>query len=102
MFRILLASSNKSHLTQINKKINMTLNTIIKIAKILIEIIRKIEIKNVEEITIPKEAFVIFHTGRIDKREYGTFEYFNYHPQLSHNLIEDLIKKEQDYLVKLL
>ncbi len=32
------------------------------------EISGKIEIKDIEQITIPKGTFIIFYTGRIDKR----------------------------------
>ena len=56
--------------------------------------IREITIKDVKDVEIPKNSFVFFHTGRICEYEYGSQEYFADHPQLSHELLDYLLKKE--------
>lgn len=38
--------------------------------------------------------FVIFYTGFLNKAGYGTKEYFQEHPQLSNQLIDNLLAKE--------
>jgi kynurenine formamidase len=42
---------------------------------------------------IEADMFVAFYTGFIEKVGYGGKYYFTEHPQLSHNLIDELIKK---------
>ena len=37
--------------------------------------------------------FVAFHTGYIDRVEYGSKEYFAFHPVLSVELIDALLEK---------
>lgn len=59
---------------------------------------REIEIEDIEKYIIPKEAFVIFHTGRTDNYEYGSSEYFKNHPQLSDKLIEYLAKQKIHFI----
>lgn len=50
-------------------------------------------LEEVEHAAIEAGDFVIFRTNWIDKYSYGTKEYFDNHPQLSHELIEYLCSK---------
>lgn len=43
---------------------------------------------------VKQEMFVAFYSGYIDRVEYGTGLYFKEHPQLSNNLIDQLLNKE--------
>lgn len=38
--------------------------------------------------------FVLFHSGFIESEGYGTVSYFTDHPQLSNELIDELVRKE--------
>lgn len=54
---------------------------------------RDIESGDFEMDEVEEKDFVIFHTGMMDKEGYGTEPYFRQHPQLSYELIRELIKK---------
>ena len=54
---------------------------------------RDIEISDIDLNAVEKDMFVAFHTGYIDRVEYGSKEYFTSHPSLSVELIEALLKK---------
>jgi len=54
---------------------------------------RDIGIEDILLEEIESDMFVAFYTGYIEKEGYGGKIYFTEHPQLSHNLIEELIKK---------
>ena len=59
--------------------------------------VRNIEEIGVKDIDISKvlpNSFVLFRTGQIEKHSYGDKEYFDNHPQLSHELINELIAKK--------
>lgn len=58
---------------------------------------REIEISDLLNIDIKEGDFILFRTDQI-KKEYGTKEYFNNHPQLSHELIEFLCKKKVSFI----
>lgn len=59
------------------------------------------DVKNIEEVQttdidmegIPENGFVLFHTGRIEEYPYGSPGYGKEHPQLSHELIDELLKR---------
>ena len=55
---------------------------------------RDINIEDVISIEINKNDFIIFHTGFLKEKSYGTQEYFKMHPQLSVELIHYLIDKK--------
>lgn len=59
---------------------------------------RDVEIKDVEHVDIPNNSFVLFRTAQIEKYSYGSKEYFNNHPQLSHDLIDYLINKNISFI----
>ncbi len=52
---------------------------------------RDIEASDVDLHCVGENMFVIFYTGFIERAEYGTREYFTNHPQLSNELIDDLL-----------
>ena len=52
---------------------------------------RDIEAGDIDMSKVEKDMFVAFYTGYIYEYEYGTAEYFSGHPQLSDNLIEQLL-----------
>ena len=52
---------------------------------------RDIEISDIDMDAVEQDMFVAFHTGYIDKAEYGSKEYFSSHPALSVELIEALL-----------
>ncbi|MDY4788118.1 MAG: cyclase family protein [Bacilli bacterium] len=60
------------------------------------------DVRNIDEVSckdinlndVPENSFVIFRTGHIEKYSYGEKEYFDNHPQLSHNLISMLCQKK--------
>lgn len=54
---------------------------------------RDVEISDINIDLIEKDSFVAFYTGFIEKYEYGSKEYFTLHPQLSNELIDELLKK---------
>lgn len=59
---------------------------------------REIEVEDVENVDILEGAFVLFRTGRIERHQYGTKEYFDHHPQLSHRLIAYLTQKKISFI----
>lgn len=59
---------------------------------------REVELSDLKNIDIPSESFVVFKTLQINKYEYGTNEYFNEHPQLSHEVIEFLCSKNISFI----
>ena len=60
------------------------------------------DVRGIEEITaehvdlnqVEKDMFVAFYTGFIEEEDYGTNRYFKEHPQLSFDLIDQLVAKE--------
>lgn len=54
----------------------------------------EIGIQDIDIDAVKEDSFVLFRTGRIEEYEYGTQGYFENHPQLSHELIESLIKRK--------
>lgn len=54
---------------------------------------RDIEIHDIDINLVKKDMFVAFNFGYIEKVPYGTKEYFKNHPQLSNELIEELLKR---------
>ena len=54
---------------------------------------RDIETTDIDLNAVEKDMFVAFHTGYIDKVEYGSKEYFASHPALSVELIDALLEK---------
>ena len=52
---------------------------------------RDINIEDVASAKINKNDFIIFHTGFLKEKGYGTPEYFKNHPQLAMALIRQLI-----------
>ena len=54
---------------------------------------RDIEIADIDLDAVEPDMFVAFHTGYIDKVEYGSKEYFASHPALSVELIDALLDK---------
>ncbi|MBR5005256.1 MAG: cyclase family protein [Erysipelotrichaceae bacterium] len=54
---------------------------------------RDIECTDIDLTRVEKDMFVMFYSGMIERVEYGTRSYFKEHPQLSHELIDVLIKK---------
>ena len=55
---------------------------------------RDILISDIELNKVSKDMFVLFYSGFIEKDEYGTKNYFLNHPQLSNELIYELINRE--------
>ncbi len=55
---------------------------------------RDIQIEDLQSIEINPNDFIIFHTGFLKEKSYGTPEYFKKHPQLSMELIRYLIEKK--------
>lgn len=55
---------------------------------------RDIDVSDIDPSKIEPNMFVAFYTGFIEKEGYGTRKYFTDHPQLSHELIETLLKKK--------
>lgn len=55
---------------------------------------RDIDISDIDVNEIKKGMFVAFYTGRADKFEYGSKEYYENHPQLSYGLLDWLVEKE--------
>lgn len=58
---------------------------------------REVSLNDIKNININAGDFVLFKTNRINK-VYGTYEYFQKHPELSHEVIEYLIKKEISFI----
>lgn len=54
---------------------------------------RDIEVRDIDISQVEKGMFVAFYTGFIEKIGYGTKEYFSNHPQLSNQLIKELLKR---------
>ena len=54
---------------------------------------RDIDISDIDAGAIEADMFVGFYTGFIEKKGYGTPEYFGIHPQISRELIELLCEK---------
>lgn len=54
---------------------------------------RDIDISDIDIDKVGKGQFVAFYTGYIEEEPYGTKTYFAHHPQLSHELIDELLYK---------
>lgn len=54
---------------------------------------RDVAISDIDIDLVERDMFVAFHTGYIDKVEYGSEEYFASHPALSVELIDALLDK---------
>ncbi|MDF2606200.1 MAG: hypothetical protein K0S34_390 [Bacillales bacterium] len=52
---------------------------------------RDIEITDIDLSLLEKDMFVAFHTGFIERVSYGSKVYFTSHPQLSNELIDELL-----------
>ena len=55
---------------------------------------RDIDISDIDLDEVSSDMFVAFYTGYIEEEGYGTRKYFAEHPQLSNELIEELLKKK--------
>lgn len=55
---------------------------------------RDIEIADIDSSSIEENDFVIFHTGWLKEKKYGTPEYFKGHPELTQTLITYLVDKK--------
>ena len=55
---------------------------------------RDIQIEDLRLVEINKHDFIIFYTGFLKEKSYGTRDYFKTHPQLSEELIQYLIDKQ--------
>lgn len=53
---------------------------------------RDIDLDDIDIDSVEKDDFVAFYTGFIEKEGYGTRKYFKEHPQLSDDLIDELLK----------
>jgi len=53
----------------------------------------EVNIEDIDLSLIKNDMFVAFHSGYIDEEPYGTKKYFTEHPQISVELIEELLKK---------
>ena len=54
----------------------------------------EIDVSDVDLSKINKGDFVLFYTGSIEKFVYGSGEYFGEHPQLSPELIDELLSRQ--------
>ena len=61
---------------------------------------REIDISDIAIDQVEKEMFVAFYTGFIETVGYGIKEYFSKHPQLSNELLEELLKRNISMIVK--
>lgn len=52
---------------------------------------RDIEIEDIDISKVKRDMFVTFYTGFIEQEGYGSKRYFQEHPQLSNDLIEELL-----------
>lgn len=59
---------------------------------------RDVEVEDVQEVEIPANAFVLFRTDQLRKYGYATDAYFHDGPQLSHQLIDYLLKKKVRFI----
>ncbi|MBN7772346.1 cyclase family protein [Clostridium aminobutyricum] len=55
---------------------------------------REIDSADIDMSAINQKMFVAFYTGFIEDEGYGSQTYFKEHPQLAHELIEELVQKE--------
>ncbi|GAA0121229.1 MAG: cyclase family protein [Clostridium argentinense] len=55
---------------------------------------REIEAEDIDVSSIEENDFVMFYTGTLKERGYGTKEYFTNYPELSEKLIQNLIDKK--------
>lgn len=55
---------------------------------------REIDISDIQLDDVKKDMCVLFFSGFIEKEGYGKPSYFHNHPQLSNNLIKELVNKE--------
>ena len=55
---------------------------------------KEIDVTDIDMNLITQEMFIAFYTGYIEKELYGTKSYFTSHPQLSDELIEQLIDRK--------
>ncbi len=56
--------------------------------------IAEISLEDIDLKLITADSFVLFRTGQMEKYSYGDKKYFTNHPQLSHDLINELIHKK--------
>ena len=54
---------------------------------------RDIGVEDVDLERVERDSFVALYTGYIHEVAYGTADYFKYHPQLSHALIDALLDR---------
>ena len=54
---------------------------------------REIEAADIDLNEVHAGMFIVFHTGFIEEAGYGTERYHHAHPQLSHALLEELVKR---------
>lgn len=55
---------------------------------------RDINISDIDINLVKENMFVAFYTGYIERKEYGTKDYFTLHPQLSDELITELVNRK--------
>lgn len=55
---------------------------------------RDIDISDINIDLVEKDMFIAFYTAYIEKAPYGSKEYFKDHPQLSDELIDELLKRK--------
>ena len=55
---------------------------------------RDISLEDVDISKTEKDMFIAFYSGFIDEVEYGTEPYFTEHPQLSNELLDELLQRE--------
>lgn len=55
---------------------------------------RDIDVSDIDIAKVEKNMFVAFYTGFIEEKVYGGKVYFSEHPQLSNELIDELIKQK--------
>lgn len=58
----------------------------------------KVTLQNIKPEIIPKGSFVIFHTGQIERFNYGDKEYFSDHPYLADEVIDVLLAKKVHFI----
>lgn len=59
---------------------------------------KEISLSDIENLHIPENSFLLIYTGRSEREEYGTVDYFREHPQLSNDLIQWLSNQPLRFL----
>ena len=59
---------------------------------------RDVELSDIDSQQIPPHAFVLFHTGWMQRYGYGSKEYLHKHPRLSQELIQFLIDRKVRFI----